>query len=301
MDIYNDISDCPFLSENITLSVGTFDGVHLGHQQLLKRITFSSTKSVVVTFANHPRSITKPNFSPKLLTNLEQRLQFLDYAGIDVVLVLNFTDTFAMQSPKDFLSSIRKRIPFSSLILGYDARFGYRQNGSPEVLSNLGEEFQFNLEYVPQFDLFDKPVSSDRIRSSIIKGDFSLASSLLGRNYSLFGTVVRGKGFGKKIGFPTANFDLSGIVLPPLGVYLIHATVNNRSLNGIANLGYAPTVIRDSAPKLEVHFFDFNEDLYGQSIEIVFDRFIRDEKKFPSVKELQNQIARDCKEAYCSK
>jgi riboflavin kinase / FMN adenylyltransferase len=274
----------------ITLTLGFFDGVHRGHQQVLDAL--SETK-VVITFENHPLTILAPEKAPPLLFHPDQKKRLLHHYGADIVQMLPFTKELASLTAEQFIAEIRTKFPFDHLILGHDSRFGRDRHASAKELAHLG----FEITEVPPLLLDGKPISSSRVRSAVTAGDLSLTATLLGRPLAYSGTITPGAGKGSRIGFPTANLDLSGLCLPPYGVYAATLHHSGTSYPGVANLGVAPTLQTGRHPTLEIHLFDITLDLLDQPVEIELKSFLRPERRFASLEELQTQIAADLIEA----
>lgn len=275
--------------EPVALTIGNFDGVHLGHQAVLKRLKTSASQTVVLTFSNHPAEVLHHATIPRL-TTLPHRLALLEQIGIDQVMLIPFTQEFAKQSAETFLTLLKKHIPFTHLILGYDAVIGHDRKRD---LQQLCGTLDFSLEYLPPITHQAQIISSSLIRKHIQNGELDLASSFLGRPYSILSTVQKGHGKGKEIGFQTANLPVEGLVLPPFGVYAVQVKLNGEFQPGIGNLGHAPTIHFDRPPFLEIHLFNDQRDLYGQQLEVIFQKFIRSEKRFDTLSELQTQIRQD--------
>jgi riboflavin kinase/FMN adenylyltransferase len=283
----------------IVLSLGFFDGVHLGHQQVLRKVNDYKEKikgqSVVITFENHPSTILQPEKPTELICTLDQRLQQISNQNIDLLILLKFTHEFSQQTAETFLNKLHEVIPFSHFVLGYDATLGKDRHGNPETIARLQKELDFTLDYVPELKLGDESISSSRIRAFIKSGDLDKADKFLGRKYSIYSHVIQGQGIGTKMGYPTANINVEGLVTPPFGVYAVQVMYGDTKINGIANLGLAPTVRERTSPLLEVFLFDYYKDLYSKSIEVIFFDYIRPEKRFESLDALKNQIAQDVK------
>jgi riboflavin kinase/FMN adenylyltransferase len=279
------------------LTIGNFDGVHLGHHALLEHLTDAAAKkhgqSVVITFANHPSTILRPEQPVCLLCSLDQRIRLLEQAHIDLLYLLPFTEEFAAQTPEQFLKRLRQVLPFDLLILGSDASIGNQRTGNQDVVRSLAKTMNFAAEYFPDITVGHERISSSRIRELIRQGNFSQVKELLGRPYSIYGPVIKGAGRGASLGIHTANMDVKGICLPPLGVYIVTLIHQSGSFLGVANLGKAPTVRQDDTPTLEVHIIDQYIDLYEEKIEVVFHKFLRPEKRFESIEYLKQQIAQD--------
>lgn len=280
----------------LVLTIGNFDGMHRGHQALLNRarsLAESEGQVVAITFRNHPSEVLRPHPPISLLHSLAHKLYLLEQQSIDTLILLSFTPYLAKHSAASFIEKVRQYIPFSHLLLGHDATLGRDRQGDRATMHALSEQWGFSLHYLEEYRFEGQPVSSSRIRIALQQGDFQQVERLLGHPYSLYGIVIAGQGRGKTIGWPTVNLDVKGLCLPPFGVYAVAGRIGERLIPGIGNLGIAPTLRTESSPILEVHFLGIEEDLYGKPIEIFFKQFIRPEKKFNSVTELQEQIALD--------
>lgn len=283
----------------LVLTIGNFDGMHRGHQALLKEarsLAGSEGKVVAITFRNHPSEILRPEQPVCLLNSLPHKLSLLGQTSIDTLILLSFTRYLAEHSAASFIERVRHFIPFSHLLLGHDATLGRDRQGDRATMHALSEQWGFSLHYLEEYRFEGQPVSSSRIRKALQEGNLEIVEQLLGRPYSLYGKVIEGQGLGKKIDWPTANLEVKGLCLPPFGVYAVEGQSQEKRMPGIANLGVAPTIRMDSSPLLEVHFLDYQEELGDQPIEIFFKKFIRPEKKFNSIAELQKQIALDIKQ-----
>lgn len=272
-----------------SLTIGNFDGVHHGHQAILKKMPGRKT---VYTFTNHPAEILRNSPFYRLTTPLH-RSALLKEHGVDQVIEVPFTKAFSSQSPEEFLTTLRNQIPFTHLILGHDAAFGANRSGDPARLQHLAQQMGFFVEFLKPVSIDGHLVSSSAIRSHIQAGNLTAASAQLGRPYSIRARVEKGAQQGRILGFQTANLSVHGLCLPPLGVYAVHTTINDKTYLGVANLGKAPTLHADRPPLLEVHLIDFTGDLYAHELEIVFGPFLRKEKPFDSIEGLKRQISED--------
>ncbi len=293
MKIFFDLDSSPRLLSDTALSIGTFDGIHSGHQSVLCELRKKASHAVVITFSNHPRSLLYPDNAPKGITTIDHKCRLFEEAGIGTLFLLPFTEELSRLSAEDFIKMVREKIPFSHLVLGPDATFGANKSGNRESAEKLGERFGFSVDYLNPVKLDNAIISSGLIRKHIADGSLSKVSEYLGRNYSIMSKVIPGEGRGTSIGFPTANLDLSGLCLPPLGVYGITAKLQHNTFHGVANLGHAPTFRNDPEPLLEAHLFGEVHDIYGEEMEVHFGKYIRSEQKFNSVDELKAQIAMD--------
>lgn len=285
----------------VVLSIGNFDGMHLGHKAVLeaakKVAEEKNEKLAVITFSNHPSEVLRPHDKTALICTPEQRIRLLEQSGVDFLLLLQFTKEFSEQSPEAFLNKIYATIPFSDLVLGHDATLGKNREGDKDRVITHMKQHGVNVHYVEPLQIEGVVVSSSKIRKLIQSGELTAAEKLLGRKYSIYASVVKGKGVGSPLGYPTANIAVEGLCLPPLGVYAVKLFYEGKSFQGVANLGVAPTVRKDSTPILEVHLYDDQLDLYGKMIEVQFYSFLRAEQRFPNLDALKQQISRDVEQA----
>ncbi len=288
-------------NENSAVTVGTFDGVHAGHRVLINQVIKSAKsiggRSVIVTFDPHPREIISPGKAGiKLLSTLEERRQLLSDIGIDEMIVIPFNRDFSLLSSGEFVRNIIwEKIGVKEFVIGYDHQFGRNREGTIETVESLGQELGFNVKVVSKQEVGNKTVSSSVIRKALQdKGDVKLASKLLERPYLLNGTVVHGDSRGREIGFPTANIkpEHPNKAIPKNGVYAVRVKIENEFYNGMMNIGIRPT-FDGAAETLEVHIFDFDRDIYGNTIQVHFIDRIRDEKKFAGLDELVDQLRQD--------
>ncbi|MCK7589282.1 bifunctional riboflavin kinase/FAD synthetase [Subsaxibacter sp. CAU 1640] len=284
---------------NSVVTIGTFDGVHIGHQKIIKRLTNSGKekklKSVVLTFFPHPRMVLQKHSDIKLLNTINERESILKDLGLDEMIVKPFTKDFANLSAHEFVKTILvEELQAKHVIIGYDHQFGKNRSADINDLKGFGKEFGFTVEEISAQDVEDVAVSSTKIRTALNQGDITVANAYLGYNYFINGIVVKGKGLGKKIGFPTANIEVieDYKLIPKDGVYAIKSNLNDEPLLGMMNIGNNPTV-GGSNKTIEVNFFDFDEDIYGKSLKIEFISRLRDEQKFESVELLQDQLKKD--------
>jgi len=290
-------------SRKVCLAIGVFDGVHLGHEQIIRQTVSDARQheglAVVVTFDKHPSLIVAPDKVPLLIYSRPQKLRAIESLGADALLEIPFDKAFSQQTGEEFIRSLARDLrKIQSICVGADFVFGHKRSGDVALLKSLGRELDFTVHGVAAISLDGQPVSSTRIRESIRAGNFDATSQMLGRTYSVAGTVIRGDQLGHKLGFPTANLDTTGCLLPPNGVYAVHATVNGQTHRAVLNIGIRPTVSQPTpTPRLEVHLLDFSGDLYGQEMEVTFAARLRDERKFASLDELKTQIARDIADA----
>lgn len=301
MKVYETLDQFSEIKKPAFLTIGNFDGVHLGHQALLQSLAANAKKenlpSAVITFSNHPSQILRPNHPILLLTSKKQKLDLFKKIGIDHTFIIPFTAHFAQQSAEIFLRKIHSLSPFRHLILGTNAKLGNDQQGDTPLLHSLAWQLHFMLSFLPLEAEKKEVITSSRIRTCLQNAEIEKAASMLGRKFSILGTVLHGKGKGKKLGYPTLNLSLETLQAPPCGVYAVTVIYNNRKYPAIANLGIAPTIRTDHIPLLEVHLLDQDMNLYDESIEVVFEAFFRPERTFTSEEALKAQIAKDIQQA----
>jgi riboflavin kinase/FMN adenylyltransferase len=285
------------------VTVGTFDGVHRAHREIIRetvnRARMIEGRSVVITFDPHPKEVLAPGHV-QLLSTLDERLSLLQGLQVDACLVVRFSYEFSRQTPREFYQKyVVDGIGAREVIVGYDHRFGRDRQAGIAALVEIGKEFSFSVFAVHQYVAEGMPVSSSAIRNALLAGNIQLANSLLGYHYSLKGAVIRGDGRGKTIGFPTANIEPESArkLVPANGVYLVGVSVGGRQLFGMMNIGVRPTVSEGNTRVIEVHIFDFGEELYGSSVEVSFLRKLRDERKFASLEDLILQLQADREES----
>lgn len=287
------------------LAMGTFDGLHTGHLAVIRSAVdnarASGGLSVIITFDPHPRSVCLPPGHHKLprsiLANLDHKLRLLADLGIDHTVVIPFTQQFRAKSAARFLDELLA-LNLGSISVGTDWCFGANRKGNAALLAQAAREHGFNFFGIDAIEWHGERVSSTRIRDAIARGDFTSASAMLGRPYSVLGEIVRGRQLGRQLGFPTANFQVFNEQLPPDGVYAMRGRHNGQLLLGVGNLGVRPTIESEgSRRQLEVHFLDWSGNLYGAQMEVEFVRFLRGEKRFASLEDLRQQIDRDTLQA----
>jgi riboflavin kinase / FMN adenylyltransferase len=299
MKIYKGINEFVKI-ENAVVTSGTFDGVHLGHQKILKRLNEVAQQfggeSVVITFYPHPRSVVSTeNQSVKLLSTFEEKAEFLQQNGVNHLLVIPFTREFSELKTEEFIQKILvDKIGTKKLVIGYDHRFGKNREGGFDYLRANAQKYGFDVEEIPRQDVENIGVSSSKIRKALAEGDVQTANHFLGRNYSLSGIVVKGKQLGRTIGFPTANVQTGEAdkLIPHKGVYAVKVKYNDEFFGGMLNIGFRPTV-EGTFQTIEVNIFDFDKEIYGENITIEFIQKIRNEQKFNGLDELKAQIGRD--------
>lgn len=301
MKIYEGLSDIPHIPNPVVTS-GTFDGVHLGHQKILKRIREIARniqgETVLITFWPHPRLVLYPDeHNLRLLSTFEEKTKLLRYFGIDHLITIPFTKEFSQLSSREFIEKVLvEKIHTKKLVIGYDHRFGKNREGSFDYLQEHHREFGFDLEEISRQDVDEIGVSSTKIRTALETGNVKMAISALGRPYELNGIVIKGQQIGRSIGFPTANIHIPNDykLIPKDGVYAVEAVVNGSLFKAMLNIGNRPTV-GGTKKTVEAHLFDFIGDLYDKQITIYLKEFLREERKFDNLEELKNQLAMDQK------
>ncbi|MHB8521290.1 MAG: bifunctional riboflavin kinase/FAD synthetase [Limisphaerales bacterium] len=299
MKIIRHASELGPAARKVCIAIGFFDGVHLGHQQILRQTIEDAHQheaaSVAITFDRHPNAVVAPGRTPPLIYSLAQKLRVIAALGIDATLVVQFDRAFSQQTGDAFIRAlVRDFGQVESLCVGSAFAFGHRRSGNIQLLKKLGQELRFIVHGLAAVSLDGNTVSSTRIRNAIGAGDLDDASQMLGRTYSLAGTVVRGDQLGQQLGFPTANLDITGLVLPPKGVYAVHAMVGGQTHRAVLNIGVRPTLNQPVSPlQVEAHLLDFSGDLYGAEMEIEFMQKLREERSFASRDDLREQIQRD--------
>ena len=300
MRIFHNISETGDL-KNTIVTIGTFDGVHLGHQKILKKLVELKKKNggetLLFTFDPHPRKVLFPDQRDlKLITTTQEKCDLLKQFGIDNVLVFPFTIEFSKMSAHDYISNIiSKTLKTKTLVIGYDHRFGSNREGNIETLKQVSSDYNFDLIEIPAQEINQLNISSTRIRKAIEEGDIETANSYLGYSFFLSGMVVKGKQLGRTIGYPTATVELPDLdkIKPKTGVYAVNVVVELVRYKGMLNVGYNPTTDNDQKQKIEVNIFDFDKDIYGQTIKIEFVKHLRNEVKFANLDELKEQLAKD--------
>jgi riboflavin kinase / FMN adenylyltransferase len=285
--------------EKTFVTIGTFDGVHFGHQKIIEKLVLEAKKegkkSVVLTFFPHPRMVLQKEASIELINTIEERAKLLEKTGLDYLIIHPFSKEFsrttALEFVRDFLVN---QLNISKLIIGYDHHFGKNREGNIKQLTEYSQLYDFTVEEIPAQDIDDVSVSSTKIRRALHAGNLKTANNYLGYNFMINGVVVNGKQLGGKIGYPTANIDVkeSYKLIPKTGVYVVKSEIDNETIYGMMNIGNRPTV-DGKHQTIEVHFFDFNKDLYHQSLTVELIYFLRDEHKFDSIDSLIHQLKID--------
>lgn len=285
------------------LTIGTFDGVHRGHQEIVQKLTNGAhqagSKAVVLTFYPHPAVVLGKRQNAFYLTNPEERATLLGEYGADAVITFPFTPKTSHTSAADFVRLLKKHLGMDHLLVGPDFALGRDREGNITSLRDLGRVYGYSVSTIPPVELNGEVVSSSRVRQALTKGDTELARLLLGRPYFVSGQVVPGDGRGKTIGVPTANLALwMDRALPKSGVYVSQANINGQTFGAVTNIGIRPTFASSNeSPQVETHLFNFSDQIYGQEIQVNFINRLREEKRFPNVDELVDQIKRDISQA----
>jgi riboflavin kinase/FMN adenylyltransferase len=303
MEILRSIPELAQLRGPLFLAIGVFDGVHLGHQAVISTSTRHAHSAggtpVVVTFDPHPAKVLRPSDAPHLLTATQHKIALIRALGVGHLLVIEFDKIFAAMSPETFVEQlVRHSKPLREICVGHEWSFGKNRAGNLDLLKQLGERFNFNVVGIKPVTANEITVSSTAIRRAVEAGELEQAASMLGREYTILGTVAGGEKLGKKIGFPTANLSAHSEQFPPNGVYFAEAWLDGVLLHGVVNLGFRPTVSSGKPERtLEIHLLDFDRDIYGKDLEIRFVRYLRPEKKFENVDALVQQIEVDVRQA----
>ena len=302
MRVFKNLEELPKF-KNTVITIGTFDGVHKGHQKILKRITDIAQsingESILITFYPHPRFVLQPgNKDLKLLNTLDEKISLLENFGLDNLVVAPFSKGFsqmpALAYIKDFLV---ENFQPNTIVIGYDHHFGFNRSGDIDLLKEYQKVFQFQVEQISKETIEDIAISSTKIRKALLAGDIETSTHLLGHPYQLSGYVIKGEQIGRTLGFPTANIQLTVNykLIPKTGVYAVMIHIQGENYKGMLNIGFRPTV-EGNSKTIEVNIFDFNKNIYGEEISITLVKRLRDEKKFKNLEALKKQITSDKKE-----
>jgi riboflavin kinase/FMN adenylyltransferase len=286
--------------KNAIVSQGTFDGVHMAHKKIIERLkqiaSIKNGESVIITFEPHPRIVLLPlDHGLQLLSTLNEKINLLEKAGVDHLIILPFTKEFSRLSSEQFIRNILvNKIKTNTLVIGYDHRFGKNREGSFEHLKNSASLYEFEVEEIPEQDIDDVAVSSTKIRQALLNNDIQTAQKYLGNSYSLEGKVIKGKQLGRTIGYPTANIEVENSykLIPQDGVYAVWVWYNKARFGGMLNIGNNPT-IKDKGRSIEVNIFDFEKEIYTENLKIEFVNKLRNEEKFDGLDPLKNQLHLD--------
>jgi riboflavin kinase/FMN adenylyltransferase len=303
MKVLNDIAELYTIPGPTHLAIGVFDGVHLGHQAVIGRALQSAKltggSTVVVTFHPHPVRVLRPEKAPRLLTSTQHKIQLIRSLGVDALLILRFTLEFSKTPPERFIEDLAKGSnQLRQICVGREWSFGANRSGSVHLLEELSPKLGFELGSVNPVLVGEQVVSSTLVRSAIECGALEFSASLLGRKFTILGTVSEGKQLGRRLGFPTANLRAHNEQFPPNGVYAAKAWLQGKEYGGVVNIGVRPTIEHEAGERLlELHLFNFNQEIYGQDVEVAFLQHLRPEQKFSGIEELQAQIKRDAESA----
>lgn len=299
MKIYYSLENFPVLNCPV-LTLGTFDGVHIGHQKILSRLNDMAKsvngESVLMTFHPHPRAVIFPDQRDiRMISTLDEKIALLEQHGVEHLVVQSFTRDFSMLNHDTFIREyLVKKIGVKKMVIGYDHQFGHDRKGSFAELQSLAPQLGFTVEEIPEQDINDVAVSSTRIRKALFEGRVEDAAGLLGYNYTFSGRVVKGKQLGRKLGFPTANLECPDPLklVPANGVYAVYVIVNNVQYKGVLSIGTRPT-FDNGARSVEVNIFDFDRDIYGENVKLIFKNYLRSDQKFDGVDALIEQMHLD--------
>jgi riboflavin kinase/FMN adenylyltransferase len=282
------------------VTIGTFDGVHIGHQKIIKRIVEIAKKkdlqALVLTFFPHPRMVVQNDSTIKLINTIDEKAKQLESMGVNHLVIKKFTKSFSRLSALEYVRDVLvNKLKVKHIIVGYDHHFGRNRTANIEDLKEYGDFYGFKVTEIMPQEVDDVAVSSTKIRNALFKGDVKTANKFLGYNFSLTGKVEKGRGIGSTIDFPTANIIIeeSYKLIPHSGVYLVKAIIKGVNVFGMMNIGNNPTVSDDIKTNIEVHFFDFSNDIYGEVIKVELLDYLRNEIKFPSVLALKGQLKKD--------
>ena len=298
LKIFHSINDFSSTKKTI-LTLGTFDGVHIGHKKILERV-IQKTKnedyeSLVLTFFPHPRMVLQEHSDIKLLNTINEKIDLLEQIGIENLVIHPFDETFSRLTAEEFVTTVLvDRFHIQKIIIGHDHRFGRNRTANIDDLITFGKEYDFEVEQISVQEINDISVSSTKIRMALLEGDMDLANKYLGYEYFLTGIVVKGKQLGRTINFPTANLQIEENykLIPQNGVYIVKSIINQKTVFGMMNIGFNPTVSGQNQ-SIEIHYFDFDDDLYSQKIRVSMLHRIRSEQKFESVSLLKEQLEKD--------
>jgi riboflavin kinase/FMN adenylyltransferase len=286
--------------EKTVITLGTFDGLHLGHQRIFDAVIKKSRqlggRNFLITFDPHPRKVIPGRNDVKLLSTLEEKIKILESIGLENLFVIKFTREFSQQTPEQFVEKyLVKGIGLKEIVIGYDHHFGKGRDGDFELLQRLGQKFDFAVTLIPEYTVEGETISSTKIRNALLAGDVIKANKMLGRHYSFKGKVVKGDGRGKDLGFPTANLSIENEdkLIPAKGIYASECIIDGKKYYGLLSLGSRPTFHTNGDVIPEFYIFDFKEDIYSKVLDVNLVEKIRDEEKFNSVEELISRMKMD--------
>lgn len=301
MQVHRDIENLPAF-KNAVITIGTFDGVHMGHRQVIDKLKSEATankgETVIITFYPHPRKVVSSTIlGIRLINTLDEKIELLEAIGIDHLVIVPFTDAFANQMAEEYIKNflVNKFHPHT-IIIGYDHRFGRDRLGDYRLLEKMSKELNFNLKEIPKHILENISISSTNIREAILQNDIATADKLLGYDFFFSGTVVHGNKLGRKLGYPTANLHIENDekIIPGNGIYAVYAQLegNSEKIKGMMSIGFRPTV--DGKSKvIEVNLFDFDKEIYGQKLKVFVKKYLREEVKYDGLEALVKQIDQD--------
>ncbi len=286
--------------KNTVVTLGTFDGIHLGHQQIIRSVVEKTRKydgrNFLITFDPHPRKVVSTKNHIKLLSTLNEKIKILTTLGIENLFVINFTEEFSQQTPEQFVTKyLVEGIGVKEVVIGYDHHFGKGRGGNFDLLNSLGEKYNFLITPIEEYRVGEETVSSTKIRNALLEGNVSRANKMLGRYYSFAARVVKGDGRGKQLGYPTANLKIENEdkLLPEIGIYAAKCLVSEKWYNALLSIGSRPTFISDGSVVPEIYILDFDDDIYNKELGIKVIERIRGEEKFNSAEELIKQMDKD--------
>ena len=303
MQVFRTFEELAKHSQKVCLAIGVFDGVHLGHQRVIGQAhgdaRAAGGTSVVLTFDPHPLRVLQPDRAPLLLTSTEHKLMLLEKLGVDACLLLTFDKSFSLTPPENFVDAVaRQTNHLQEICVGTRFHFGHNRAGDVRLMEDLAPKYGFIAKEIKSVMLGEEMISSTAVRQHVLGGRLDRAAAMLGRSFSILGTVEPGDHRGRELGFPTANLNPHNEVLPPNGVYTVRVVVGEEQFGGVVNIGIRPTFASVQPLRvLEVHILDFTRELYGQNIEVLFLSKLRDEQKFVSAEALKTEIAADVCEA----
>ena len=298
MKIFHSIKDFSSTKKTI-LTLGTFDGVHVGHKKILERIIQNTAnkkyESLVLTFFPHPRMVLQEQSEIKLLNTIPEKINLLEKIGIENLVIHPFDEAFSRLTAEEFVSTVLvDQFHIHKIIIGHDHRFGRNRTANIDDLINFGKQYDFEVEQISVQEINDLSVSSTKIRNALLEGNMDLANEYLDYDYFLTGTIFKGKQLGRTIGFPTANLKIEENykLIPLNGVYIVRSTINQKTVYGIMNIGFNPTVDGENL-SIEIHYLDFDSNLYDQKISVSILKYLRPEEKFDSIDSLKKQLKKD--------
>jgi riboflavin kinase/FMN adenylyltransferase len=299
MQVFRTFEELAKHSQKVCLAIGVFDGVHLGHQRVMGQARDDAQAAdgtaVVLTFDPHPMRVLQPDKAPLLLTSTDHKLALIDKFGMDACLLLTFDKPFSLTPPERFINTVaRQANQLQEICVGSRFRFGHDRAGDVRLMETLAPQYGFVAKEIKSVMLGEEMISSTAIRQHVLNGHLDRAAAMLGRTFSILGTVEPGDQRGRELGFPTANLNPHNEVLPPNGVYAVRVAIGSEQLGGVVNIGVRPTFAGTQPPRvLEVHILDFMRELYGKKVEVLFLSKLRDEQKFASAEALKTQITAD--------